>query len=197
MKIGLYFGSFNPIHLGHIIIANHIVEFLDIDHIWFVVSPQNPLKKKTNLLDYVHRVKMLRIAVFGYKKMSVLDIESGCSPSYTINTLYVIEKKYPKDKFTIIIGIDTLYSIKKWKNYKIILNKYDIFVYPRIGTFSNYNHFFIPIKHNKNIFLKAPIIEISSSFIRNSIQKGKNMNHLLQTEVWKYIKKHNFYRTKN
>ncbi len=140
---------------------------------------------------------MLRIAIFGYKKMSFLDIESGCYPSYTINTLDVIKKKYPKDKFTLILGIDSLYSIKKWKNYKIILNKYDIFVYPRLGTFSNYNHFFIPIQHNKIFFLKAPIIEISSSYIRNSIQKGKNMNHLLQTEVWKYIKKHKFYRTKN
>lgn len=146
-------------------------------------------KKKTDLLDYVHRIKMVRIAVEGYKKMSVLDIESECSPSYTIHTLDVIEKKYPKDKFTLIIGRDTLYSLKKWKSYKIILNKYDIFVYPRIGFFSN------PFFKKENIYLlKAPMIEISSSFIRNSIQKGKNIKPLLQPKVWKYMKKHKFYR---
>jgi len=137
---------------------------------------------------------MVRIAISNYEKMSVLDIESGYYPSYTIHTLDAIEKKYPKEKFTLILGIDSFYSMNKWKDYKIILNKYDVFVYPRIGFCSN--HFFIPIRHNKILFLKAPIIEISSSFIRSSIQNGKNMKPLLQPEVWDYMNKHKFYRKK-
>ncbi|WP_185850748.1 nicotinate (nicotinamide) nucleotide adenylyltransferase [Blattabacterium cuenoti] len=194
MKIGLYFGSFNPIHLGHLILANYIVEYLDIDHIWFVVSPKNPLKKKGGLLDYVHRMNMVRLAIHNYKKMSVSDIESGHSPSYTFHTLNVIRKKYPEDKFTILIGKDTLYSMYKWKNYNNILNKYNIFVYPRIMKhyLFHYNNF-----KQKNIyFLKAPIIEISSSFIRHSIRIGKNMKSMLQTKVWKYMEEHNFYKIK-
>ncbi len=132
---------------------------------------------------------MVQIAVFDYEKMSVLDIESGYSPSYTIHTLSNIEKKYPKNQFYIILGQDSFSSLRKWKNYKIILNKYDILVYPRIGNF--YNPVF---KRNNIIFLKAPIIEISSSFIRNSIQKGKNMKPMLHIEVWNYMIKYKFYR---
>ncbi len=129
-------------------------------------------------------MKMVRIAIEGYEKMSVLDIESGYYPSYTIHTLNMIEKKYPKYKFTLIIGRDSLYSLNKWKNYQIILNKYDIFVYPRMGDL------YLPfLKNEKIYFLKAPIIEISSSFIRNNIKKGKNMKPFLHPEVWNYMKK--------
>ncbi len=132
---------------------------------------------------------MVRRAVSNYEKMSVLDIESGYFPSYTIHTLSKIEKKYPRNKFFLILGKDSFYFFRKWKNYKIILNKYNILVYPRIGYFSH------PVfKYYKNIiFLKAPIIEISSSFIRKSIQEGKNMKPLLHTEVWYYMEKYNFY----
>ncbi len=131
---------------------------------------------------------MVHIAISEYKKMSVLDIESGFYPSYTIYTLDMIEKKYPKYKFILILGRDSLSSIKRWKNYKVILNKYDILVYPRIGFFSNYF-----LKHDNISLLKAPIIEISSSFIRDSIKKGKNMKSFLFPEVWKYMKKYNFF----
>ncbi len=135
---------------------------------------------------------MVHIAISGYKKMSVSDIESGFFPSYTIHTLDVIEKKYPKYKFILILGKDSLSSLKKWKNYKILLKRYDIFVYPRIGFLSN--HF---LKHDKIYLLKAPIIEISSSFIRNSIQKGKNMKAFLFPGVWEYMKKHKFFYPEN
>ncbi len=148
--------------------------------------------KKKNLLDYEQRIKMVQIAIYGYEKMNVLDIEYGYYPSYTIHTLNNIEKKYPKNKFSLILGQDSFSSFKKWKNYKFILNKYNILVYPRIGHFSN--TFF---KKKNIIFLKkAPIIEISSSFIRRSIQKGKNIKPMLHTEVWNYIIKYQFYRKK-
>ncbi|AFJ90753.1 nicotinate-nucleotide adenylyltransferase [Blattabacterium sp. (Blaberus giganteus)] len=133
---------------------------------------------------------MVRIAVSDYEKMSVLDIEYGYFPSYTIHTLYKIKKKYPKNQFYILLGKDSFFSLKKWKNYKMILNKYDILVYPRIGSFS---HSIFKQKRDNIIFLKAPIIEISSSFIRKSIQEGKNMKPMLHAEVWNYMKKYKFY----
>ncbi len=134
---------------------------------------------------------MVQIAIYDYEKMSVLDIENGHLPSYTIHTLYDIERKYPQYKFFLILGQDTFSSFKKWKDYKVILNKYDILVYPRLGHFSN------PFFKRKNIiFLKAPIIEISSSFIRNSIKKGKNMKTMLHADVWNYMIKYKFYRKK-
>ncbi len=149
--------------------------------------------KKKNLLDYEHRIQMVKRAVDDYEKMSVLDIESGNFPSYTIHTLDNIEKKYPRNKFFLLLGKDSFCSLKKWKNYKIILNKYDILVYPRIGFFSH-----TVLKHKKDniIFLKAPIIEISSSFIRKSIREGKNMKPLLHAEVWNYMNQYKFYMKK-
>ncbi len=133
---------------------------------------------------------MVKRAVYDYEKMSVLDIEYGYFPSYTIHTLYNIEKKYPRNQFSILLGKDSFYSLIKWKNYKIILNKYDILVYPRIGSFSDS---VFKYKKDNIIFLKAPIIEISSSFIRKSIQEGKNMKSMLHAEVWGYMKKYKFY----
>ncbi len=132
---------------------------------------------------------MVRRAVSNYEKMSVLDIESGYFPSYTIHTLSKIEQKYPRNQFFLLLGKDSFYFFRKWKNYKIILNKYNILVYPRIG------YCFHPVfKYYKNIvFLKAPIIEISSSFIRKSIQEGKNMKPMLHAKVWDYMEKYNFY----
>ncbi|WP_317168623.1 nicotinate-nicotinamide nucleotide adenylyltransferase [Blattabacterium cuenoti] len=152
--------------------------------------PSKSIKKKKNLLDYKHRIEMVRKAVYDYEKMSVLDIEYGYIPSYTIHTLHNIEKKYPRNQFSILLGKDSFFSLRKWKNYKFILNKYDILVYPRIGSF--YHTIFKSEKGNI-IFLEAPIIEISSSFIRKSIQKGKNMKPMLHAEVWDYMNKHKFY----
>ncbi len=133
---------------------------------------------------------MVRKAVCDYEKMSVLDIECGYFPSYTIHTLYNIEKKYPRNQFFILLGKDSFFSFRKWKNYKIILNRYDILVYPRIGSFT---HPVLTYQKNNIIFLKAPIIEISSSFIRKSIQEGKNMKPLLHAEVWDYMNKYKFF----
>ncbi|WP_185877138.1 nicotinate (nicotinamide) nucleotide adenylyltransferase [Blattabacterium cuenoti] len=189
MNIILYFGSFNPIHLGHIIIANYIVEYIEnINSVWFIVSPQNPLKK--NLLDYNIRENMVKISISDFKKMNISDIESGFYPSYTIETLNRIRKMYPIIKFSILLGEDVFSSLRKWKNYQVILNEYDIFVYPRIGNFP------IPVfKQKKKIYLKnAPIIGISSSFIRNSIKKGKNVKPFLHSKVWNYINKYNIYQ---
>ncbi len=136
---------------------------------------------------------MVKIAICDYEKMNLLDIEYGHFPSYTIHTLDNIEKKYPINKFSILLGKDSFSSLRKWKNYKIILNKYDILVYPRVGSF-----FDLKYKYKKDniIFLKAPIIEISSSFIRKSIQEGKNIKSMLPTKVWDYIKKYKFYMEK-
>ncbi|WP_238784726.1 nicotinate-nicotinamide nucleotide adenylyltransferase [Blattabacterium cuenoti] len=140
-------------------------------------------------MNYEHRIKMVEIAVSDYENIRVLDIEHGNYPSYTIHTLNNIETKYPGYKFFIILGVDTYSSIKKWKDYKIIIRKYDMIVYPRIGCFDH------PIFNIEKIaFLKAPIIEISSSFIRNNIQKGKNMKYLLHIKVWNYMNKYNLYR---
>ncbi|WP_185873043.1 nicotinate (nicotinamide) nucleotide adenylyltransferase [Blattabacterium cuenoti] len=185
----LYFGSFNPIHIGHVIIANYVLEFLEnIKYIWFIVSPKNPLKN--NIIDYNIREIMVKMAIKNFEKMYVLDIESRFYPSYTINTINIIKMKYPTKKFYFLIGKDILCSLKKWKNYKLILSENEIIVYPRLGKFN------IPIYHNvkKIIFLKnAPIIDISSSFIRNSIKKGKNIRSLLDNKVWNYITKNNIY----
>ncbi|AGW86082.1 nicotinate-nucleotide adenylyltransferase [Blattabacterium sp. (Nauphoeta cinerea)] len=134
---------------------------------------------------------MVKRAIFDYKKMNLLDIEYGHFPSYTIHTLDNIEKKYPINKFSILLGKDSFSSLRKWKNYKIILNKYEILVYPRVGSFSDLKY-----KKDNIIFLKAPIIEISSSFIRKSIQEGKNIKSMLSIKVWDYIKKYKFYMEK-
>ncbi|WP_185877666.1 nicotinate (nicotinamide) nucleotide adenylyltransferase [Blattabacterium cuenoti] len=190
MKIVLYFGSFNPIHIGHIIIANYVLEFVkNINHIWFIVSPKNPLKY--NLIDYNIREFMVKMAIKNFKRMYVFDIESGFYPSYTIHTLNRIKMMYPTKKFYFLIGKDILSSLIKWKDYQLILSENEIIVYPRLGKFD------IPIFHNikKIIFLKnAPIIDISSSFIRSSIQIGKNVRSLLDPRVWNYIIKYNIYR---
>lgn len=190
MHIGLYFGSFNPIHIGHLIIANHMIEFVNLNQIWFVVSPQSPFKTNSFLIDDYHRLKMVSLAISNFDKMKVSNLEFKLSkPSYTINSLNFLEKKNIKDKFSLIIGSDTLFSIKKWKNYEYIINKYNIFVYPRICICNNN----IEI-NNKNIFLiNAPIIDISASFIRESIISGKNISPMIPQKSWDYLTKYNLY----
>src|SRR5690606_35286501 len=172
-KTGLYFGTFNPIHVGHLIIANHLVEFSDLDEIWFVVTPHNPLKKKKTLLEDHHRLAMVRIAVEDYPKLRASNVEFDLpQPNYTVNTLAYLEEKYPEKNFCLIMGEDNLKGFQKWKNYDVILDRYSIYVYPRIseGTvesqFDNY-------KKIKKV--DAPIIELSSTFIRKEIKSGKNI----------------------
>lgn len=191
MKIGLYFGSFNPIHIGHLIIANHIAEHSDLDEIWFVVTPHNPFKKKSSLLDNYQRLEMVYIATKDYIKLKPSDIEFRLpQPNYTINTLVHLHEKYPKHDFALIMGEDNLKSFHKWKNYELILEEHHIYVYPRISNHTLNTQFH---NHEKIHFIDAPIMELSSTNIRNSIKTGKNVKPMLSDTVWKYIDDMNFY----
>jgi len=192
MKIGLYFGSFNPIHVGHLIIANQLVENSDLDQIWFVVTPHNPLKKKSTLLDNFQRLEMVYLATKEYSKLKESSIEFNLpQPNYTINTLTYLQEKHPELHFSLIMGEDNLKRFHKWKNYEIILENYSIYVYPRISKGVVETQF----NKHKNIFnISAPIIEISSTMIRNAIKEGKNVKPLLPENVWNYLDEMNFYK---
>lgn len=192
MKVGLYFGSFNPIHIGHLIIANHLVEHSDLDQVWFIVTPHSPFKKKRTLLDDNHRYQMVDRAVEDYPKLRASDIEFKLQqPNYTINTLTYLEEKYPDHEFCLIMGKDNLNSFHKWKNYDLILDRHDIYVYPRISKKPLETKF----EHHKKIqFINAPIMELSSTFIRNAIKEGKNVRPMLPEHVWQYLDEMNFYK---
>lgn len=192
MKIGLYFGTYNPIHVGHLIIANHMAEFADLDQVWMVVTPHNPLKKKATLLDDHQRLQMVFLATEDYLKIKPSDIEFKLpQPNYTVNTLVHLQEKYPTHDFSLIMGEDNLKTLHKWKNYEVILDHYDIYVYPRISEEEEN----IEMKaHPKVHIIDAPIVEISSTFIRNSIKEGKNIQPLLPPKVWEYIDHNNFYK---
>ncbi|REH56614.1 nicotinate-nucleotide adenylyltransferase [Tenacibaculum gallaicum] len=191
-NIGLYFGTFNPVHIGHLIIANHLVENSDLDEIWMVVTPHNPFKKKSSLLDNHHRLEMVYLATEGYEKIQPSDIEFKLpQPNYTINTLAHISEKHPNYKFSLIMGEDNLKSLHKWKNYEFILEDYNIYVYPRISNGVVENQF---KDHEKIHRVEAPIVQISSTMIRNAINEEKNCKPLLSDKVWKYIDEMNFYK---
>ncbi|MCG1035227.1 nicotinate (nicotinamide) nucleotide adenylyltransferase [Polaribacter sargassicola] len=192
MKIGLYFGTFNPIHVGHLIIANHMVEYSDLDEIWMVVTPHSPFKKKNSLLDNHHRFEMVYKATEKYFKIKPSNIEFNLpQPNYTAHTLAHISEKYPNKEFCLIMGEDNLKTLHKWKNYETILKHHHIYVYPRI-TEGNIDHQF---KDNSKIHkIDAPIIQVSSTMIRKGIKEQKNIKPLLTEEVWTYIDEMNFYR---
>ena len=190
MKTGLFFGSFNPIHIGHLAIANYMAEFRDIEKVWFVVSPHNPLKEKKTLLANNHRLRMVREAIGEYPKFKASDIEFKLpQPSYTINTLAYLKEKYPKTEFALIMGSDNLQTFDKWKNYKKILKNHKIYVYPRQnadgGNFKN---------HPQIKFVPAPMMEISAKFIRRSIKAQKDISGMLPENVHKHIQQMNFYK---
>lgn len=191
MKVGLYFGSFNPIHIGHMAIANYFAEFAGLNQIWFVVSPQNPLKNKNSLLPDYQRLEMVRLAIDDDPRFVVSNIEFGLpKPSYTVNTLAILSEKFPKISFSLIMGQDNLVSLNKWKNYTFLLENYTIFAYPRPGQAEN------PYAGHKNVVLtQAPMMELSSSFIRESIASGNNMRFFLPPRTWQYIEEMNFYKT--
>jgi nicotinate-nucleotide adenylyltransferase len=192
MKIGLYFGTFNPIHIGHLSIANHMVEFSDLDQVWFVVTPHSPFKKKSSLLDNHQRFEMVYQATESYDHLQPSDIEFKLpQPNYTINTLAHLEEKYPKHDFSLIMGEDNLKGFHKWKNYEVILENYNLYVYPRISEGKIETQFDDHVKIHP---VKAPIMEISSTFIRKAIKDQKNIRPLLPNKVWKYIDEMNFYR---
>jgi nicotinate-nucleotide adenylyltransferase len=202
MKIGLYFGTFNPIHIGHLIIANHVAEYSDVKQVWMVVTPHNPLKKKDTLLNDSIRLELVHLATEDYPKIKPSDIEFKLpQPNYTVNTLAYLQEKYPKNEFSLIMGEDNLKSFHKWKNYEVILQNHDIFVYPRLDandrtskiTPSKYNYLTIK-NHPKVHYINAPIVEISATFIRESIKNKKNVQPLLPNKVWEYIDHNNLYK---
>lgn len=193
MKIGLYFGTFNPIHIGHLIIANHMVEFSDLDKIWVVITPHNPFKKKKTLLDNHHRYQLVQRALEDYDKIEPSTIEFNLpQPNYTSDTLIYLQEKYPDKEFSLIMGEDNLKSFHKWKNHEVILERHDIYVYPRVSE-GEVEHQFKDHPKIKHV-VDAPIIEISATAIRKAIKAGKNVKPLLTEEAWQYIDEMNFYR---
>ncbi|MDC0908614.1 nicotinate (nicotinamide) nucleotide adenylyltransferase [Flavobacteriales bacterium] len=189
MKVGLFFGSFNPMHIGHKVIASYLAEFTDIEKVMLVVSPQNPFKAKKTLLHQHHRLMIIKSEIENNNKLLVSDIEfSMPQPSYTIDTLVRLKEKNPDDEYVIIIGSDNLKNLHKWKNYSQIISDFKIYVYPRNG-FDNYTE-------DENIYIikDVPQMEVSASFIRNSIKLGKDVSYLVPDNAWKYIDEMNFYR---
>jgi len=201
MKIGLYFGTYNPIHIGHLIIANHMVDYTTLDQVWLVVSPQNPLKNKASLLEDYHRLAIVRIAVEGNNKLKASDIEFDLpKPSYTTTTLAFIKEKYPNHSFSLIMGEDNLRTFHKWKNYEEIINNHHIYIYPRALTEqerleqSEENPIDTIFDNHPNITLcNAPVMKVSSSFIRKAIKDKKDVQYLLSEPVFKYVSEMHFY----
>ncbi len=190
MKIGLYFGTFNPIHIGHMAIANYMLEFTVIEKLWFIVSPQNPFKNKKQLLDDYQRLEMVNLAIEDDFRFSANAIEFKLpKPSYTIDTLAHLHEKYPQHEFSLIIGSDNLDYFHKWKNYAEILNNYALWVYPRPGFQGS------EWLQRPNVKLvEAPLMEISASFIREAIHSGKDIRHYLPAKTWQYLSEMNFYK---
>ncbi len=190
MHIGLFFGSFNPIHIGHLALANYMLSFTDMDQVWLVVSPQNPLKNKSGLLNQNHRLMLVNAAIDDHTKIKSSNIEFALSqPSYTIHTLAHLKEKYPQHRFSLIIGQDNLQSFHKWKNYEEILRSFHVYVYPRpncvASEFDTHPHVHLT---------QAPMIDISSTFIRNAIKDKKDVRYFLPQKVWEEIDLMNFYK---
>ncbi len=192
MKVGLFFGTFNPIHIGHVVIANYIAEYSDLDQVWLVVTPHSPFKKKTSLLNDYQRLEMVHLATEDYNKIRPSDIEFNLpQPNYTINTLTYLQEKFPDHEFALIMGEDNLKSFHKWKNFQVILELHDIYVYPRVSEDKKTNQF---DDHQRIHHVDAPIMELSSTFIRKAIKEGKNIRPMLPEKVWKYVDEMNFYK---
>lgn len=190
MHIGLFFGSFNPIHNGHLILAGYMAEFTSLEKIWFIVSPHNPLKAKDSLLAEHHRLEMVRIALGDDLRFMASDVEFRMpKPSYTIDTLTYLGEKYPRHKFSLIMGADNLESFDKWKNSGLIIQKYHRFIYPRYSNGTSN-----PESPENSTLVDAPRIEISSSFLRQAIKEGKNVKYFLPEKVYEYIDNMNFYK---
>ena len=204
MKIGLYFGTFNPIHVGHLVIANYMAEFTDLEQVWLVVTPHNPLKDKSSLLNDRHRYNLVQEAIFDNPKLKVSDVEFKLpQPSYTVSTLTYLQEQFPKHEFSLIMGEDNLRTFHKWYNHEVILENHNIYVYPRVLTtleeqeVNNIsNEFLNEYRSDKNVIVceDAPVMKVSSSFIRDAIKNGKDVRYLLTEPVYKYIDEMNFYK---
>lgn len=190
MKIGLFFGSFNPVHNGHLMLANYMVQTTDLNKVWFVVSPHNPLKDKKTLLGEYDRLNLINLAIENNPKLKASDIEFKLpQPSYTIDTLSYLKDKFPKHEFTLIMGSDNLATLHKWKNYQQLIEQYPIIVYQRRGFTKD------PFPEVKTIqHIKFPFIDISSTFIREQIKKGISVRYFMPDVVWQYIEEMKFYK---
>ncbi len=190
MKIGLFFGSFNPVHNGHLMLANYMVQTTDLNKVWFVVSPHNPLKDKKTLLGEYDRLNLINLAIENNPKLKASDIEFKLpQPSYTIDTLSYLKDKFPKHEFTLIMGSDNLTTLHKWKNYQQLIEQYPIIVYQRRGFTKN------PFPEVKTIqHIDFPFIDISSTFIREQIKKGISIRYFMPDVVWQYIEEMKFYK---
>lgn len=190
MNIGLYFGSFNPIHNGHLIIANFIVQNTDLEQVWFVISPQNPLKKSSTLLNEYHRLYLVQVSIEDEPSLKATDIEFRLpKPSYTIDTLTYLAEKFPSHHFSVIMGSDSFQNLPEWKNYRQLLSNYPIYVYERPG-FKPENVY----TDAKVTFLKAPLLEISSTYIRKIISSGKSIRYLVPEKVRLEIEQNGYFR---
>lgn len=189
MNIGLYFGSFNPVHTGHLIIANHILNETSLDRIWFVVSPQNPFKSNASLLNEYDRLHLLKVATEDDKRIKVSDIEFNLpKPSYTTITLAHLAEKYPENQFSIIMGSDSFQNLHKWKNFESIVGGYPIYVYNRPG-FEISNHV-----NAKLTVVDAPLLQISATQIRQLIKDGKSIRYMVPERVREEIEKGSYYK---
>ena len=192
MKIGLFFGTYNPIHVGHLIIANHLAEHSDLDQVWLIVTPQSPHKKKQSLLDNHQRLELVFRATKDFPKLVPSAIEFNLpKPNYTVHTLAYLEEKHPGQQFALIMGEDNLRSLPKWKNADVIMGNYPIYVYPRKLKTATES---VSYSSKTVTHIDAPIMEISSTFIRQQIKGGKNIKPLLPLAVWDYIDEMNLYK---
>lgn len=189
MKIGLFFGSFNPIHVGHLIIANHILNETDIEKVWFIISPQNPFKKEISLLSEYHRLHLVRLATEDDIRIKASDIEFHLPrPSYTANTLVHLAEKYPQDDFCIIMGSDSFQNLHKWRNYETIIKHYPIYVYERRG---------FEVENNIGAILtivQAPLLELSATALRKNIKESKSIRYMVPDKVLEEIEKGGYYK---
>jgi len=190
MRIGLFFGSFNPIHIGHLALANYMVNYTEMQEVWLVVSPHNPLKKKSQLLNQNDRLHLVNLALDFHPSIKASNFEFDLpQPSYTINTLVRLKEKYPQHEFSLIMGQDNLTSFNKWKNYEEILKRNHIYVYPRPNSGPS------EFDEHPNIhFTEAPVMDISSTFIRNAIKEKKDVRFFTHPKVWEEIDTMNFYK---
>jgi nicotinate-nucleotide adenylyltransferase len=188
-KVGLFFGSFNPIHTGHLIIAGYMLNFTDLDEVWMVISPHNPLKDKKTLLADHHRYAMVQIAVEDNHRLRSCNIEFKMpQPSYTIDTLVRLEEKYPDHQFVLIAGTDIFPTFNKWKNYETLLENYKFYIYRRpgfeTGKYGSHPHI---------VIFDSPLMEISSSFIRQAVAEGRDIRYFVPDKVYDYIREMHFY----
>ncbi|MEJ6505080.1 MAG: nicotinate (nicotinamide) nucleotide adenylyltransferase [Crocinitomicaceae bacterium] len=204
MKVGLYFGTFNPIHIGHLVIANYMAEFTDLDQVWLVVTPQNPLKNKKSLLADYHRLALVNEAISDNFKLRSSDVEFKMQkPNYTSHTLSHLIDLHPSDEFSLIMGEDNLRNLHKWFNYEQILKNHTVYVYPRVLTPQEEmeigeieNESIDQFKNNSNVKFcsDAPVMKVSSSFIRAAIKNKKDVRYLLTEPVFRYVDEMNFYK---